>query len=194
MNTVPSPPPTPIPAPESPDYPSEPEEEEFASMFESKYQPEYEQSSYSSYSSYTHDEPPAPKKVSVSKPPKPQAASTRSQLVSGSIFSWLLDFAFKDIRVHIVNRIIVCIEYVIGCIVAILLGLAITFSCLNEFSKGEGVSNIFVIPFVWLGVALTIIQIRLWCEILVIVLDWIVETTKAARLYMENCKKESGEN
>ena len=178
-----------------------PEDSDFESMFESKYEPEYDQSSYSSYSSYTHEEPPAPKKTSAPKPPKtpkPQAAYTRSQQASGSIFSsivsWLLDFAFKDIRVHIVNRIIVCIFYVIGCIAAILCGLGMTFSHLNEFSNGEGVNNIFVIPFVWIGVALAIIHIRLFWELFILLLDWIVETTKAARLYMENCKKESGEN
>jgi len=122
----------------------------------------------------------------------PTYSSSNVGGTSKSVFSWLIDLTFLDIRVHNVNRMICSVTYVICCVAAMLGGLVMTFGLFYEISQ-KGVNTPIItflaIPAVWLGVALIIFFTRLYCEICVIVLDWIVETTKAARIYIENNEK-----
>jgi len=106
--------------------------------------------------------------------------------------SWLLDFAFRDLRLHAINLWACRVIYVVCCIAAILWGFFATFMFLSiAFGQyGDVTAIVFGIPLAWLGVALFILAARLFCEWYIIVFDWIVETTKAARLYIENNKKE----
>ena len=123
--------------------------------------------------------------------PYSQGASSYSQTnesesVVGSIFSWLFDFAFRDLRLPIINLWACRIVYVICFIAAIITGLILTLQCLL-IGLNESIELIFIgIPFTLLGTVLSILTARLLCEWYIIVFDWIVETTKAARIYREN--------
>jgi hypothetical protein len=74
--------------------------------------------------------------------------------------------------------------------VAIPGGLWVTLIIFAEGSRNDADAVIFIgIPLLWLGIFFAIIGIRLACEWEIIVFDWIVETTKAARIYSENKKE-----
>jgi len=112
----------------------------------------------------------------------------------GGILVWLLDFAFRDLRLPVINLWACRIIYVICCIAAILWGIAMTFMLLALAADSSGHADtgpvmLFVIPLAWLGVILSIFAARLFCEWYIIIFDWIIETTKAARIYSENNKK-----
>ena len=61
-----------------------------------------------------------------------QTAWAHVQRTARSLLLWLFDFAFRDIRVHIVNLWMIRISYGICWIVAILWGLAGTFELFQE--------------------------------------------------------------
>ena len=66
----------------------------------------------------------------------------------------------------------------------------IPINCLAELSWGNyGLAFVgfFIgLPLFWLGVLLYLVLIRLVLELYIILFDWIIETTKAARYYNEN--------
>ena len=117
-----------------------------------------------------------------------------------SIKSWLFDFAFNDIRLHIINRLICKIIYAISWVSWIVPGLIAISNTLIGLSDGSWslgdavavmvivtpISYIFATPFI----LMFIIMARLVCEWYIIMFDWIVETTKAARIYI---KEKQGE-
>ena len=118
-----------------------------------------------------------------------QAVRAHAQRATGTIFSWMFDFAFRDIRIHIVNLWAIRILYVLCWIGAILWGLWGTYMTFRA-TEMAGPLGILLIPIVWLGIAIQMFFLRLFLEWCLIILDWIVETTRAARLYIENNKKE----
>ena len=103
-----------------------------------------------------------------------------------SIFSWLFDASFRDIRIHDVNRLFCGIAYRICWVIAILAGVFLTFWALLAIASFETFIPLFIVPFVWIGVVIIMFFVRLYFECCIIVLDWIVETTKAARIYTKN--------
>jgi len=115
--------------------------------------------------------------------------SQASESVGGSIVSWLTDFAFRDLRLPIVNLWVCRIIYVICCIAAIIWGVVMTIMCIY-FGFAEGVPFLIIIyvPLLLLSALLFIFAVRLACEWYIIVFDWIIETTKAARMYRKNNK------
>ena len=123
----------------------------------------------------------------ASRPPRTGGTYTQQNgnSVSGSIISWLLDFAFRDLRLPVINRWACRIIYVICCVGAILWGLFATFMFISIATGEYGDASAIVIgiPLVWLGVVVFIFLARLFCEWYIIVFDWIVETTRAARKY-----------
>jgi len=115
--------------------------------------------------------------------------------VVNSLVSWLLDFAFRDLRLPVINHWACRIIYAVCCVGAILWGVIMTFTLLGLALDSSGHADtgpvmFFVIPLAWLGVALCIFAARLFCEWYIIVFDWIVETTKAARIYVKNNERE----
>jgi hypothetical protein len=108
--------------------------------------------------------------------------------VAMSIKSWLTDFAFQDLRLPVINLWACRIIYAICCVGAILWGLFATFMFFSIAAGeyGDATAIVFGIPLAWLGVALFILVARLFCEWYIIAFDWIVETTKAARIYVES--------
>ena len=116
---------------------------------------------------------------------------TRSQQNAGSGFgsvaqsvkSWLTDFAFQDLRLPVINLWACQIIYVVCCIVAILWALGMTLMGLGSLGPHPGL--LILVPLFWIGAILFIFLARLCCEWYIIVFDWIVETTKAARKYTE---------
>jgi len=109
--------------------------------------------------------------------------------IAMSITSWLTDFAFRDLRLPVINLWACKIIYAICCIAAALIlpmWIVLAFISLAEVPA----ALLIVIPFAVICVALFVFAARLACEWYIIVFDWIVETTKAARIYAENNKKE----
>lgn len=100
-----------------------------------------------------------------------------------SIISWLTDFAFKDLRLPVINLLACRIIYAICCITAILWGLFATFMFISIAAGpyGDATAIVFGIPLAWLGAAVFVFLARLFCEWYIIIFDWIIETTKAAR-------------
>ena len=105
----------------------------------------------------------------------------------GGILSWLLDFAFQDLRLPVINLWACRIIYVICCIAAILWGLFATFMFFSIAAGpyGDATAIILGVPLAWLGATLFIFVARLLCEWEIIVFNFIIETTRAARLYIE---------
>ena len=137
-------------------------------------------------------------KFNTAPPPSAQTMKEKSRTeqsvvsIAMSVKSWLLDFAFRDLRLPIINLWACRILYVICCVAAILGGIAVLGTVYDTMS-GFGdwlMVNLIILPLTVIGVALSIIAARLLCELYIIAFDWIVETTKAARLYNENNKEE----
>ena len=112
-----------------------------------------------------------------------------------AVRTWLLDFAFRDLRLPVINLWLSRIVYAICCFVAVIAlataTLVMPFLSLRfifvyrEF--GEAFIGLFIgLPLFWLGTLLVIALIRISLELYVILFDWIIETTKAARKYNEN--------
>ena len=121
--------------------------------------------------------------------PSSEVMQAHAQQATETFFSWIFDFAFQDIRIHTVILWFCRIFYALSVIATICSGLWATFMLFVALSYSNALI-LLGIPIVWLGVVLSIFLARLYFELIIIVLDWIVETTKAARLYIENNKKE----
>jgi hypothetical protein len=142
-------------------------------------------------------------KFSTAPPPFVQAAQATPQTkekshtkqsavsIALSAKSWLLDFAFQDLRLPIFNLWACRILYVICCVAAILGGMATTAMLVETIDGFIAWVIVFfiILPLIWISVALSIIAARLFCEWYIIVFDWIIETTKAARLYVEQSEQ-----
>ena len=127
----------------------------------------------------------------------PMAVRTHSQQATGSLHSWLCDFAFRDIRIHAINLWCCRVLYIIFWIPAFIVGLWLTFMLFlfatNHFSDNVPYALLAIVigvPLIWLVVAIFLFIIRLSLEWSIVVFDWMTETTKAARIYVENNKKE----
>ena len=121
-----------------------------------------------------------------------QTASQTPNIASAqamSILMWLFDFAFRDIRLSVINLWACRILYVIGVIAIISVVLMTTIAILDLLIVARSVGLLFVLLFVWIIAPFNIIALRMILELEIIALDHIIETTKAARLYVENNKK-----
>ena len=109
-----------------------------------------------------------------------------------SVFIWLMDLRFRVIRLPGLIRLYCGITYALTCLGLIAFGLFSTYWSLRGVEEGI-VSfgyTLIIIGLTWLIVAFGICSARLSIEWIIIFLDWVVETTKAARLYVENNKND----
>ena len=141
----------------------------------------------------------------------PTGESTRS------IFLWPLDFAFRDLRLPVIILWVCRIFYAIVFGVIVLWGIFTTVAILivasqqaqpvdhgqfgqfghfSQFGRPEQLGAttpimafLFILA-VWLFVAFYIVIIRMAYEFFLMIFNWIDETTKAARIYIENNEKE----
>ena len=118
-----------------------------------------------------------------------QTVRTHGQQTAKSAMSWLLDFAFRDIRIHVVNLWVCRIIYVLCWIATIIYGLVGTFG-LIVLSYEEG-PFFLLIPLLWLALPISMFFTRLLLEFYIVLMDWMVYTTRAARLYIEEKSDES---
>ena len=99
------------------------------------------------------------------------------------IKSWLLDFAFRDLRLPVINLWACRIFYAICCIAAtVIFPIWAIISIVRDISEVPAALLIVILLTVICAVPF-IFAARLACELYIIVFDWIVETTKAARKY-----------
>jgi len=131
--------------------------------------------------------PQAAPQATASKYPQRNKAN-----LEGSVVKWSFDFAFRDLRLPVINVAICSIIYIICCIASILLGLSTSYWIfgMNMDESFMAPATFISISLVWLVVTFLILAVRLFCEWNIILLDWIIETKKAAQLYIENNKKE----
>jgi len=110
----------------------------------------------------------------------------------GGILVWLLDFAFRDLRLPVINLLVCRIIYIICYIGAGLFVVATILFLFAALFAPEIDRNVYLgqaIPMVFvccIGIPLFLIFVRLILEWQIILLDWITETKKASRLYIEN--------
>ena len=143
--------------------------------------------------------------VNVNSVPLPfdqtaQAIRVHAQQATGSIRSWLFDFSFQDIRINIAMLWYCRIVYVLSWIVTIIGGLWWTFLLFSgtAFAINHSGNNapyallviIIGVPLIWLVCAISMFFTRLCLEFFIVLVDWMVETTKASKLYIENNKRE----
>jgi len=126
--------------------------------------------------------------ATTSVPPFVQATSQPSGRIhpqGASILMWPLDFAFRDIRIHVFNLWVCRICYVICWIAAMGYLLFGTFAILTMVNQNGGLLGLLLIPLLWIGIAFGLILSRLYLEFFIVLLDWMVATTKAARKYLD---------
>jgi len=123
--------------------------------------------------------------------------SARSTAKSAGL--WLFDFAFRDLRLHIFNLWVCRISYILWMITALLMGFwgtSLVFNGAGQFGIGGGpfapIVTFLGIFIVWLSVLFSIVYVRLLLEWSITIIDWMVETTKAARIYIAN--NQNGQN
>ena len=97
---------------------------------------------------------------------------------------WLVDFAFTQIRLPDFIFSACAVTYALYFLAAILCGLWMTFTSINNIDD-IGIHVTWLIPLQWIGVLLSIIIVRLLCEWTIMLVDWVVQTTEAARNYRE---------
>jgi len=131
-----------------------------------------------------------------------QVAKTVRQPTGASVFSWLSDFSFQDIRLEPVILWVHRVFYAICLIAAILCfvaqcGITITtaFNHVSD-SNGRSLLMLFLLP-VYCGVLfLGVCFLRFCCELSTVILIWLIEITKltkAARICVENKNTEQKE-
>ena len=128
---------------------------------------------------------PAPQRTeqtTYSSPPRQFAMYSQTNESTGMF--WLFDFAFRDLRLPVINLWACRILYAICFFGAILWGIVMTFVLLFTVIPYDATA-IIAIPLVWLVPPLFIFFVRLFCEWYIIIFDWVVETTKAARKYTD---------
>jgi len=129
-----------------------------------------------------------------------QAARSFGQAVAEtSTFTWLTDWEFQDIRVHKSYRQSYRSSFrtaIIACVLVSLIVLVIGFVASSSM-KSDTLSLVvvwmfilFIIAILWCAMLQYLCSLRLRYELLIIKLDCMIETTKAARLYVENKESE----
>ena len=127
--------------------------------------------------------------------PHPQEERAKSESTR-SILLWPLDFPFQDIRVHIIHRWACMIGYALFWIVAVFflfIGTFGTFAMVGQLARHSGTwgtIGFLLVPLLWIGIAFLILLTRLYFELCIVILDWIVVTSKAARIYIEEKEKQ----
>lgn len=104
------------------------------------------------------------------------------------VWPWLNDFSFEDIRLPDINMLLLKIGYIICNFISVLCGIGITLTILYFLIMRY--TDIFawlfgglMIVVSWGAVFISIILARLSTEWNIIILNWIIETTKAARKF-----------
>ncbi|GHT18557.1 hypothetical protein FACS1894189_6610 [Planctomycetales bacterium] len=110
------------------------------------------------------------------------------------ILAWLFDFAFRNIKLPVINlwfcRIVYAIYFVaaiLGLIGGTLAILYFTFEAVRYGGASYSFGILFI-PLFWIVIAIAIIAVRLCLEWEVMVVDWIILTTQAARRFLDDEK------
>ena len=106
-----------------------------------------------------------------------------------SMVSWLTDFAFRDIWLPKNGRR-VCTFIYICCIVTLAINGLLGVCLLNPMYSAETMiaTLVFLVCYL-LSSFIFLVFVRVICELLIVLLDWVAENKKASRLYIENSEK-----
>ena len=118
-----------------------------------------------------------------------QSTPSYSQTNESTETPWLFDFAFQDIRLPKNGRR-VCSFIYICCVVTLVINGLLGVCMFNPTYSAEAMTAaIIFLVFYLLSSFIFLVLIRIACELLIVLLDWIAENKKASRLYIENHKK-----
>ena len=105
---------------------------------------------------------------------------------AGTIMSWIFDFAFRDLRLPVVNLWVCRILYAF-CWVGT--GLFVILTALALFASAAGGDGVLpryapaMLAFCLVVLPFLLIVVRLILELEIMTVDWLSEATKAARKY-----------
>ena len=120
-------------------------------------------------------------------PPRQSAAYEQTDGSAGT--PWLFDFAFQDIRLPKNGRRVCSFIYTC-CVVTFAINGILGLCLLNPtYSPEVMTAAIIFLVFYLFSSFIFLVLIRVVCELLIVLLDWIAENQKASRLYIENNKK-----
>ena len=109
--------------------------------------------------------------------------------IAMSTKSWLFDFAFQDIRLPKNGRQ-VCSFIYICCVITLAINGLLGFFLFNPMYSPETMTAaiIFLVCYLFSSF-IFLVLVRVVCELLIVLLEWIAENKKASRLYIENNKE-----
>ena len=118
------------------------------------------------------------------------AGGAYSQTNESAGTPWLFDFGFHDIRLPKNGRR-ACSFIYICCVITIVINGLLGFFLFNPMYSPETMTAaiIFLVCYIFSSF-IFLVLVRVVCELLIVLLDWIAENKKASRLYVENNKKE----
>jgi hypothetical protein len=118
----------------------------------------------------------------------PQRESTYSQAEESTGTPWLFDFGFHDIRLPKNGRRVCSFIYICCVITLAINGILGVCLCNPMYSPETMAAAIIFLVFYLFSAFIFLILVRVVCELLIVLLDWIAENKKASRLYIENNK------
>ena len=117
----------------------------------------------------------------------PRRSAAHSHEPAGT--PWLFDFAFQDIRLPKNGRR-VCSFIYICCVITLAINGLLGFFLFNPMYSPETMTAaiIFLVCYLFSSF-IFLVLVRVVCELLIVLLEWIAENKKASRLYIENNKE-----
>ena len=111
---------------------------------------------------------------------------SRSQANESMEKPWLFDFAFQDIRLP-KNARRVCTFIYTCCVITLVINGLIGFFMLNPMYSPETMATaVMFLVFYLFSSFIFLVLVRVACEFLIVLLDWLAENKKASRLYIKN--------
>ena len=107
---------------------------------------------------------------------------------SVGLWAWLLDFAFHDIRLPIINLWLCRIIYAISCVCASIVFCFTVITAFVAFFHGAVDLSLLWLFIAFVCVPLFVIGLRMVLEWEIMLLDWVVASTKAHQIFIEQNK------
>jgi hypothetical protein len=127
-------------------------------------------------------------RTSQYSPPRQSTAYSQANESAGT--PWLFDFTFQDVRLP-KNARRVCTFIYTCCAITLAINGLIGFFLLNPmYSPDTMTVALIFLAFYAISSFVFLVLVRVACELLIVLLDWIAENKKASRLYIKNNKEQ----